>query len=243
MDERQFELPLYTTRRSGRAKRVTLRIAPGAGFEVVVPERYDERRIPEVIAEHRLWIDRRTRQLRRKAEGATALDRTPLPQTIHLTACHERWLVQYRHATGAAPRLTQIGERTLRLRIDLHDLHRAQACLDRWCRRRAATFLPERLHLLAAQSGLRFAGVLVRGQKRRWGSCGRDGQIRLNYKLILLPPELADYVLLHELCHTVQLDHSREFWKLLQSHLPEALQLDKALNDAWRLLPAWLEGR
>lgn len=243
MDERQFELPLYTTRRSDRAKRVTLRIAPGSGLEVVVPERYDLRRIPELIAEHRQWIDRRTRQLRRKAEGAAVLDRTPLPRTIHLAACHERWLVHYRHDVGAAPRLTQIGERALRLRIDLHDLQRAQACLDRWCRRRAAVYLPDRLQALAAQCGLRYASVLVRGQKRRWGSCGRDAQIRLNYKLILLPPELADYVLLHELCHIAHLDHSRDFWNLLQSHLPEARQLDKALNDAWRLLPAWMEGR
>jgi predicted metal-dependent hydrolase len=155
MDERQFELPLYTTRRSQRAKRVTLRIAPGTGVEVVVPERYDERRIPDLIAEHQRWIERRTRQLRRKAAGAALLDRTPLPRTIHLAACRERWTVDYRHDAGAAPRLSQIGERALRLRIDLHDLQRAQACLDRWCRRRAAAFLPERLQALAEQSGLR----------------------------------------------------------------------------------------
>jgi predicted metal-dependent hydrolase len=84
---------------------------------------------------------------------------------------------------------------------------------------------------------------LVRSQKRRWGSCTRNAQIRLNYKLILLPPELADYVMLHELCHTVHLDHARGFWNLLQSHLPEARRLDKALNDAWRVLPAWMAER
>lgn len=241
MDDRQFELPLYTTRRSGRATRVTLRIAPGTGLEVVVPERYDERRIPDLIAEHQNWIDRRTRQLRRKADGAAALDRTPLPKTIHLAGCRERWSVDYRHAAGASPRLTQIGDRELRMRVDLHAQRRTAVCLDRWCRRRATLALPIRLRQLGEQCGLRYAASEIRGQKRLWGSCSPNGQIRLNYKLIFLPPDLVDYVLVHELCHTVHLDHSREFWALLQRHLPEAQQLDRALNDAWRLLPAWAE--
>lgn len=241
MDDRQLELALYTVRHSDRATRVTLHIAPGSGLEVVVPRRYDARQIPALVKEHQHWIERRTRQLRRKSVGAPALERTPLPNQIPLAACRERWSVSYRHAAGAAPRLSVTGDRDLRLRADLREDDRAGVCLTRWCRRRASDFLTERLRALAEQFGLSYEAVVVRSQKRRWGSCSSRTRIHLNYKLIFLPPDLADYVMVHELCHTRFLDHSSGFWDLVARCVPDAAQRDRALNDAWRLIPTWVE--
>lgn len=87
-------------------------------------------------------------------------------------------------------------------------------------RGRARTDLPERLLEIAAQQGLTVAGVSVRNQRTRWGSCGRDGRISLNWRLVLMPPAVRDYVLIHELMHLKRLDHSPAYWKLVAAACP-----------------------
>jgi predicted metal-dependent hydrolase len=87
-------------------------------------------------------------------------------------------------------------------------------------RQRARTELPARLLELAAQHGLTVTRVSVRNQRTRWGSCGRDGHISLNWRLVLMPPEVRDYVLVHELMHLRRLDHSRAYWRLVATACP-----------------------
>ena len=80
---------------------------------------------------------------------------------------------------------------------------------------RAKEFLPERLGKLAAEKGFKYNRCTVRNVHTRWGSCNTKGNISLNISLIHLPNELIDYVLLHELCHTVEMNHSERFWALM----------------------------
>jgi predicted metal-dependent hydrolase len=63
-------------------------------------------------------------------------------------------------------------------------------------------------------------GVSIRNQRTRWGSCGRDGNISLNWRLVLMPPAVRDYVLIHELMHLRRLDHSPAYWKLVAAACP-----------------------
>ena len=81
--------------------------------------------------------------------------------------------------------------------------------------RRAKQLLPKRLEALAAEKGFRYNGCTVRNVHSRWGSCSTRGNISLSIYLALLPDELIDYVLLHELCHTVEMNHSERFWALM----------------------------
>ena len=81
----------------------------------------------------------------------------------------------------------------------------------------------------------------VRGQRSVWGSYSSTGTLSLNYKILFLPPELADYVMLHELAHTGVLDHSPAFWSLLETYYPGARQADQRLSNAVRDVPPWLE--
>ena len=87
-------------------------------------------------------------------------------------------------------------------------------------RERARAELPARLHEIAAERGLAVGGVSIRNQRTRWGSCGRDGHISLNWRLVLMPPDVRDYVLIHELMHLRRLDHSPAFWKLVAAACP-----------------------
>lgn len=87
-------------------------------------------------------------------------------------------------------------------------------------RRRAAEELPRRLLALAGTLGLTVARVSVRDQRTRWGSCGRDGHICLNWRLVLMPEAVRDYVLIHELMHLRRMDHSPAFWQLVAAACP-----------------------
>jgi predicted metal-dependent hydrolase len=84
----------------------------------------------------------------------------------------------------------------------------------------ASRELPSRLDELAAQHGFTPAGAAVRDQQSRWGSCSPSGHISLNWRLIQMPPRVRDYVLLHELTHLRQMDHSTRFWRELERVCP-----------------------
>jgi predicted metal-dependent hydrolase len=103
---------------------------------------------------------------------------------------------------------------------------RAQADLcpledDSALRQQARRELPARLFELAARLGLVVTRVSVRNQRSRWGSCGRDGHICLNWRLVLMPPSVRDYVLVHELMHLRRMDHSPAYWRLIADAYPD----------------------
>jgi predicted metal-dependent hydrolase len=81
----------------------------------------------------------------------------------------------------------------------------------------------------------------IRGQRTRWGSCSGRGTISLNWHLLFLTPAEVRYVLLHELCHTIELNHSPRFWQLLSQHQPDSDSLRQGMRRAWQELPAWLQ--
>lgn len=87
-------------------------------------------------------------------------------------------------------------------------------------RERARKELPPRLLEIAAAHGLTVTAISIRNQRTRWGSCGRDGKISLNWRLVLMPPDVRDYVLIHELMHLRRLDHSPAYWKLVAAACP-----------------------
>ncbi len=98
--------------------------------------------------------------------------------------------------------------------------------------------LPSRLAALAAAHGYAVAGVSVRDQRSRWGSCSPAGRISLNWRLIQVPPSVRDYVLLHELTHLKAADHSRRFWTALEAACPWHREARAWLRSAHLIRPA-----
>jgi predicted metal-dependent hydrolase len=92
--------------------------------------------------------------------------------------------------------------------------------VQRELRARARTELPLRLLALASRHGLTVSRVSIRDQRTRWGSCGPNGHICLNWRLLAMPEWVCEYVLIHELMHLRRLDHSRQYWKLVERACP-----------------------
>ena len=97
-------------------------------------------------------------------------------------------------------------------------------------RKEAKKILPVRLEELAKKHGFKYGKVAIRNAKTRWGSCSYRNNINLNLHLARLDDDLIDYVILHELCHTIEKNHSARFWALLHKHLPNATELRKRLK-------------
>ncbi len=97
-------------------------------------------------------------------------------------------------------------------------------------REEAKRILTGRLKELAGKNSFSYNKVTIRNQKTRWGSCSQKNNINLNMKLVKLPRELIDYVILHELVHTKIKNHSRKFWNELNNFIPDAKVLDKELR-------------
>lgn len=106
-----------------------------------------------------------------------------------------------------------------------------RASVKKTLEKEARAYLPRRLQYLADTYGMTFESIRYGNQKGRWGSCSSQGTISLNVGLMGLPMELIDYVLVHELCHTKQMNHSPEFWQLVEDCLPDYRERRKALKS------------
>lgn len=96
-----------------------------------------------------------------------------------------------------------------------------KAALIKWYREEARGILEKRTNLYAEILGVYPKKIFIKDQKTRWGSCSSKGNINLNYRIIMAPLDIVDYLVVHELCHLVHLDHSKEFWKLASNILPD----------------------
>ena len=229
----------YRVRRSARARNVRLKLSARDGVTVVVPVHFDLRRIPAIIERKKAWIEH---HLRRFGERAAAASSASLPERLDLPALGESWAVEYRPARtrllgviAAAPgRLVVYG--AVGDRVACHE------ALKGWLRLRTREEIVPWLTDLARQAGFTFKDALVRGQKTRWASCSAQGTISLSYKLLFLERECVRFVLLHELCHRVVMNHSKKFWMLMGRVEPECDSLRRRMRDSWKKVPHWVEG-
>lgn len=224
--------PEYSVKKHSRARRVTLRTSRANGLEIIVPVRFNMRRIPIVLAEHKDWIIDQLLLLQEQNQQAA------LPEQIHLHAVQQSWGIKYLSA-DINLRLMQSPLRYLTLVGKQHD-DNARKLLSRWVRIQAKKHLPRFLENVSRQIKLPYAKVTIRDQRTRWGSCSAEKTISLNYKLLFLPPELVRHIIIHELCHTVHLDHSERFWQLVAKFDPDWQVHRKTIKQVEDLVPGWI---
>ena len=111
------------------------------------------------------------------------------------------------------------------------------AAQEKELRERAKSVLAQRTAYFARQVGVTYGRITVRDQKTRWGSCSQTGNLNFNFRLILAPLEVLDYVVVHELCHRRQMNHSAQFWQEVAQVLPDYRKRKAWLTEnGWRLM-------
>ena len=203
----------YRIRRSDRARRIRVSVDNDGQVEVVLPRRSPDRHAEEAIRQLGPWIERRKRAV---ARAVSDMKRPPgtvpyLGESLRLVPDAGRSRV---HRSGDA------------LLVPAHEMEEA---LERWYRARARVEVAARLDAAVARYGTSYTGLTIRGQRTRWASCSSEGKMSFNWRLLLAPPEILDYVVEHEVCHLEVMDHSPRFWRLLESRVPD-----------WREHSAWL---
>ncbi len=211
------------------------------GLFVVLPRSFDRRRLPEVLEEKRDWINRATARMDSRRSAMPGHLLSDPPERIHLPAVGQAWTVDYCPTVGPRVTLREKGDHRLVLQGPTNQGDLVRSALRSWTLAKGRDTLLPWLEVLAARHGFSYARTTIRAQRSLWGSLSTKGTLSLNCKLLFLPGELTEYVLLHELCHTSHLDHGPEFWSLLQQLDPEWKRKRKALRGgAWQFVPAWL---
>ena len=244
-ERRESTRQRYRVRVSSRAKQVRLTLSSRDGLVVVVPSGFDQSRIPGLLAQEasQRWLVRATARLAaREAAGAAAGRFSDPPGRIELRALGETWQVEYQPVRAAASVMLVCGPDLSLALVGATGSHGACVELLRsWLRAKARHELGTQLGRLAAEMGLTYSRLTIRQQRSRWGSCSRAGSINLNLKLLFLPPDLVQYVLVHELCHLLEPNHSPRFWQRVGLWLPEYASRRRALREATRCVPVWLD--
>jgi predicted metal-dependent hydrolase len=229
----------YRLRVSPRARRLSLRVSLRGELEVVVPRRYNLARIPGVLAREQAWIQAALARAERRRQALPPPTPWQVPGQIDLPALGVTWEVAVRDIGGRSVRVGQVGPHRLVLAGPVADAEACRHALGRWLVRQSRMHLVPRLESLGRALGFPCTRTAVRLQRTRWGSCSSRGLISLNARLLLLPAHLVEYVLVHELCHTRELSHSRKFWRLVAQHCPDHRERRAELRAAGRALPAW----
>ena len=165
------------------------------------------------------------------------------PGRLALQSIGEQWTIEYRPRESRQTRIVERPGYRLLISGSTDNIMTCRAALRRWLSRKANAQLKPWLVRLAREHGFQLRGVLVRSQRTRWGSCSKGKTISLNVKLLFIPEDLVQCVLIHRLCHTVHLNHSKKFWALLSRYEPDCVEREKALRSAGCFVPAWIDAK
>jgi predicted metal-dependent hydrolase len=234
-------LPSYTVRESRRAKHVSLKISSTGDLEVVIPPGFDRQRIPAIVQRKQNWIERVTRRIESQQAIANLDRKAPLPQQITLRSINADWQVEYCASNLTGVRLVEQKACQVVLYGNIANHELCQSSLQQWIAHRARIHLVPWLSKVSKELKLPFKRATIRRQKTIWGSCSGQKSISLNSKLLFLPDDLVRYVFIHELCHTIHLNHSSDFWTLVGKHEPNYQRLDDSLRDARYWVPVWMD--
>ncbi|MFT3737222.1 MAG: SprT family zinc-dependent metalloprotease [Breznakibacter sp.] len=197
-----------------RTKRLTIRVKPFKGIEVAIPHGTPPSEVARFLKTHHEWMRNALAKVKIRENDLTIFDEQTQFKTRTFTLKIEaapvkdvRLVFRDGFLKIFYPKHIDVKTRSVQEVI--------RYGIEEALRREAKAFLPVRLRELANLHGFKYASAFIKNLKSRWGSCSSTNNINLNLHLMRLPDHLIDYVLLHELCHTVEKNHGQGFWRLM----------------------------
>jgi len=211
------ETPPYRLVRSARRKTAAIKVDYN-GVEVRVPAHADAEWVRRWVQSKAQWIALQQGKLERQhqqyaihiCQGAAL----PLGDRVLRLS----WMAGPRNQVELCADQIRV---YLSVRGKGEEIDRVTALLQQWLKQEALRRFEPRLKFWSQRMGLAYSGFSVKGYRRRWGSCDNRGRISLNWRLVLVPESLLDYVIIHELSHLRHFNHSAAFWALVESYCPQ----------------------
>jgi predicted metal-dependent hydrolase len=209
------------------------------GLEVVLPRGYDTTKIPKLLEDKKQWIRAALERVEKLRKFFEPEPNWRPPLQIKLAALGTVWHVIAKDTDVSWVAVRELDGQRLLVFGNVGNEKACRAALTRWLMRQTRTHLVPRLQAIALKTHLRYHRAYIKRQKTRWASCSKHKSISLNAKLLFLPSDLVEYVLIHELCHVAVMNHSDEFWDLVRRHCPDYRKRDGRLRDMWKAVPRW----
>jgi len=229
----------YRLRHNSKGRNVRLRVTRQRGLEVIVPKGYDTNKIPLLLERKKQWIRAALERIESLRKFFEPEPNWRPPLQIKLPAVGTTWHVVVKKTKVSWVAVRELDEQRLLVFGNTNDEKACRAALTRWLMRQTRTHLIPRLQSIGLKTQLRYRRAYIKRQKTRWASCSKHRTISLNAKLLFLPSEIVDYVMIHELCHVAVMSHSREFWNLVRHHCPDYRNRDNRLREMWKVVPRW----
>ena len=231
----------YVLKRVPRRRHVQLFLNDKGTIEVRAPWRFSLLRARKALHENAEWVLRVLESRRAKlARRPRLITGAHLPYLDESLCLDVRPPVRIDLFDDSRTRRGRVERRGPVLQVSTTsagDDDELRGLLEGWYRKEAAAHLSHRIVHYASRLGVRPSRVTVRGQRSRWGSCSAKGTVSLNWRLMLTPGELVDYVVVHELCHLRHLNHSPRFWAMVGGILPDYQCRRRRLNALQDHLP------
>lgn len=211
-----------------RRKTLAIHVYPDGRVTVRAPHGSTPETIAAIVRKRAGWIAKQQQRFQSYAPPIVA------PREYVSGESYRYGGRQYRlKVLDGTPSGIVLGRNDMFVTVRNKEPQHVQRLLERWYRAQAHRVFHERLHICfqrVAYLGIAFPSLTIRRMKRRWGSCGRNGKIILNLRLIQAPVEYIDYVIIHELCHLKEHNHSKRYYALLSSALPDWRTWRQQLN-------------
>ena len=208
-----------------RSKRRTvgLEVTPEALLIVRAPRNLSRGEIIEIVDKESKWILKKQQFFRENHNKIREKDFIEGEEFLYLGRAYKLRLV---HNTAHA---LIINDDFFYLCEDCFD--NARDIIESWYQKRACEFVSERAAYYSHISRIKFKKINITGAKKRWGSCGLNGNLNIAWRLVMAPMRVIDYVIVHELCHIETRNHSKEFWRRVGSVIPDYKRDEKWLRD------------
>lgn len=205
----------YTIQRNNHAHKVWLRIDDDEGLVVVLPKGRKISTAANILRANKKWVINSLKIREEKLKNAPS----PLGSSKIVVYRGRKVDLKIRNVACQKP-LVKLENNSINVILPKNSDYSVKEVLSDWMKERALLFFSRRVEYFAGLLGLEFGSICVRDQKTRWGSCSSKGTLSFNWRLLLAPPEILDYVVVHEVCHLKYKDHSKRFWNLVSSLFP-----------------------
>lgn len=205
----------YTIVRSSRAKYIRLKLSNTGLLSLVIPNGATLKNGLTFIQSKKVWIEKQLENIDIQSDD--------LPSLLDLKLLKEQWRIVYQKEDLSRIYLQEDENNLLVIKGDIAQKSLVKKLINKWCQYKAKALFNEMLSGIALEYGFNYRKLSIRSQKTRWGSCSQDKNINLNSKLLFFKEEIVRHVMIHELCHTVEMNHSKQFWMLVKSCDPDYL--------------------